>query len=155
MKNILTIIGLAAATLAGANAAVLLSWNTFGNVGTETTEASVSNDSNLTASNLTLGSVNPAANANRFGGDHWFDTGDTNPTTLSESITGNDYIQFVITPQSGAKYTLTSFVFSWDHSNTGPGSLTLRSSADSYAADIGSLTGLSADISARVSVPPA
>lgn len=127
--------------------AQLLQWNTFGNAGTETTEPSVSNNSNISAANLTLGSgVTSAANGNRLGGSSWFDTGDTNPTTLAESIAGNDYIQFIVTPLSGATFTPTSLVFSWDHSATGPGSLALRSSVDGFAANLGSVTGLAASV---------
>src|SRR5687768_2711200 len=37
---------------AAAPTAVLLSWNTFGNTGTETAEASISNDPNIAASTL-------------------------------------------------------------------------------------------------------
>jgi peptidase C25-like protein len=125
----------------------LLNWNTFGNVGTETTEPSTTNDPNVSAANLTLGAgVTASANANRFGGNDWFDVGDTNPTTLAESIAGNDYIQFIVTPNAGFSFTPTSLVFSFDHSATGPGSLTLRSSADSFATDLGSVTGLAASI---------
>lgn len=120
----------------------LLQWNTFGNAGTETTEPSVYNDPNISAANLTLGSVIGAANGNRFGGNNWFDTGDTNPTTLAESITGNDYIQFVVTPNAGYSFTATSFVFNWDRSGTGPSSVTLRSSADGFTSDIGTVTGI-------------
>src|ERR1700730_2351050 len=127
--------------------AVLLSWNTFGNAGTETTEPSTANDPNLSAVNLTVGAgVTPEGSANRFGGNAWFDAGDTNPTTLAESITGNDYIQFIVTPNAGFSFTPTSLVFSCDHSATGPGSLTLRSSADSFSTDLGSVTGLAASI---------
>ena len=127
--------------------AVLLTWNTFGNLGTETTEPSTANDPNLSAVNLTLGAgVTAAANANRFGGTNWFDTGDTNPTTLAESIAGNDYIQFIVTPNGGFSFTPTSLVFSWDHSSTGPASVTLRSSVDSFSTDLGSVTGLAASI---------
>jgi hypothetical protein len=148
MKKLLTMIGLAAATLAGVQGQ-LLQWNTFGNAGTETAQSSVFNDINIAASSLSFGvGVAAAANGNRFGGNGWFDTGDTNPTTLVESIAGNDYIEFVITPNVGATFTLTSFVFSWEHSATGPGSLTLRSSADSFASDIGSVTGLAASLTA-------
>ncbi len=122
--------------------AVMLSWNTNGNAGTETTEPSTSNDPNLSAANLTLGSVTPAANGNRFGGSAWFDTGDTNPTTLAESIAGNDYIQFIVTPNAGFTFTPTSLVFTWDRSGTGPSNVTLRSSADSFSTDLGSATGI-------------
>lgn|GEM_PF-2901146 len=121
--------------------ATLLSWNTFGNAGTETTEPSTANDANLSASNLTRGAgVSGALNGDRFGGNNWFDTGDTNPTTLTESIAGNDYIEFIVTPTAGFSFTPTSLVFSWDRSGTGPGNVALRSSTDSFAADLGSAT---------------
>lgn len=120
----------------------LLQWNTFGNLGTETTEPSVANDANIAAANLTQGSLITGANGNRFGGSNWFDTGDTNPTTLAESITGNDYIQFTVTPNSGFSFTPTSFVFYWDRSETGPPNVALRSSVDGYAADLGTVTGM-------------
>ena len=124
--------------------AVLLSWSTFGNVGTETTEPSTANDPNVSSANLTLGGVSPAANGNRFGGTNWFDTGNSNPTTLTESIVDNDYIQFIVTPNAGFSFTPTSLVFGWDHSATGPSSLTLRSSADSFSTNLGSVTALAA-----------
>jgi hypothetical protein len=126
----------------------LLQWNTFGNLGTEISEPSVANDANISASNLTLGAgVTAAANGNRFGGNNWWDTGDAEGgTTLTESITGNDYIQFVVTPNAGCAFTPTSFVFSWDRSNSGPNSLTLRSSSDGYSSDLGTVTGLAAAI---------
>lgn len=124
--------------------AQLLQWNTFGNFGTETTEPSVANDANIGASILTFGpGVTAAANANRFGGSDWFDTGNTvTGNTLAEAITGNNFIQFVVTPNSGFSFTPTSLVFRWDRSGTGPSSVTLRSSADSYALDLGTVTGM-------------
>ena len=121
----------------------LLAWNTNGNLGTETTELSTINDANVSTANLTLGSVTPAANGNRFGGSNWFDTGDTAAgSTLAESIAGNDYIQFVVTPNAGFSFTPTSLVFTWDRSATGPDDVTLRSSADSFSTDLGTVTGI-------------
>lgn len=126
-----------------AKADIILSWNTFGNTGNETIEASVAN-LGVAASNLTLGSgVNPSANANRFGGSAWFDTGDSpTGTTLAESISGNDFIQFVVIPNLNTSLDLTSFVFRWDRSANGPSSVALRSSADGFSANLGQLTGL-------------
>jgi hypothetical protein len=120
--------------------AVLVTWNTFGNAGTETTEPSVFVDPGLVGPvNLTLGAgVTPAANGNRFGGSAWFDTGDSSPPTLAQSIAGNDYIEFIITPAVNFAFTPTSFDFIWDRSATGPDNVTLRSSADGFAADLGS-----------------
>ncbi|MDQ3016780.1 MAG: hypothetical protein M3R25_08725, partial [Bacteroidota bacterium] len=122
--------------------AQLLQWNTFGNLGTETSEPSVFDAVGITSANLTLGSVTPAGNGNRFGGNDWFDTGDSNPTTLAESVSGNDYIQFIVTPDAGYSFSPTALVFSWDRSGTGPTSVTLRSSVDGYAANLGSVTGM-------------
>jgi hypothetical protein len=121
----------------------LLEWNTFGNTGLETTEPSVFNATGISAANLTTGAgVDPDANGNRFGGDSWFDTGNTNPTTLAESVADNDYIEFVVTPTAGYSFTPTSFVFNWERSGTGPTGVTLRSSNDGFVADLGSVTGL-------------
>lgn len=126
----------------------LLQWNTFGNTGTETTEASIFNDANIVATNLTQGTITAAGNVNRFGGSDWFNTGNTVAgNTLVEAIAGNDYIQFTVTPNAGFSFTATSFVFSWDRSTTGPSSVTLRSSLDGYTTNIGSVLAMPAAIS--------
>ena len=102
----------------------------------------------ITAVDLTQGAgVNPSANMDRFGGSNWFDTGDTDPTTLAEAVADNDYIEFVVTPIAGYFYNATSLVFNWQRSGTGPSSVTLRSSIDGFVADIGSVTGLPESIS--------
>lgn len=123
----------------------ILQWNTFGNTGTETTEPSTYNDPNVSAANLTQGSITAAANGNRFGGSGWFNTGNTAAgNTLAEAVAGNDYIQFIVTPNSGFSFTPTSFVFNWDKSGTGPKNVTLRSSTDSYATDLGTVAPVAA-----------
>ena len=124
--------------------AQLLQWNTFGNLGTETTEPSVANDANIAGPvNLTLGGVTAAANGNRFGGSGWWNTGNTaGGNTLAEAVAGNDYIQFIVTPNAGFSFTATSLVFTWDRSATGPSSVTLRSSADGFVSDLGTVTGM-------------
>jgi hypothetical protein len=48
----------------------------------------------------------------------------------------------VVTPNYGYSFTPTSFVFKWDRSATGPSNVTLRSSIDSFVADLGSVTGM-------------
>jgi hypothetical protein len=123
--------------------AQLLQWNTFGNAGTETVEPSVANDPNVTAASLTFGSITAAVNGNRLGGSGWFNTGNTAAgNTISEAVTGNDYIQFVVTPNVGFSFTPTSFVFRWDRSGTGPSNVALRSSVDGFASDLGTVTGM-------------
>jgi len=123
----------------------LLQWKTFGNTGNETTEPSFYNDTNISTSNLTQGTITPAGNSNRFGGSGWFNTGNTSTgSTLSEAIAGNDYIQFIVTPNSGYNFTVTSFVFQWDKSGTGPKNIALRSSLDNYSTSLGEITTVAA-----------
>jgi len=121
---------------------ILLSWNTAGNLGTETSEPSVTNDPSIAASTLTLSGVTPAGNGNRFGGSGWFDAGNTLAgSTLAEAVAGNNFIQFVVAPTSGS-FTATSLDFIWDRSSTGPSAVALRSSVDGFASDLGSVTGM-------------
>jgi len=123
----------------------LLQWNTFGNTGNETTEITVFNNPNILAATLTHGSITAETNTNRFGGSNWFNNGNTaGGNTLSDAVAGNDYIQFIVTPKTGYSFTPTSFSFSWDRSPTGPSSVTLRSSADNFTTNVGSVTGMPA-----------
>jgi len=121
----------------------LLQWNTFGNAGTETTEPSAANNANISSASLTMGTITAAGNTNRFGGSNWFNTGNTSGgNTLAEAIAGNDYIQFIVTPNAGFSFTPTSFVFNWDRSGTGPLNVALRSSADGFTTNLGAVTGI-------------
>ena len=134
-------------TVNSSTVVTLLTWNTFGNAGTETTETSTSN-TNVASSTLSLGAgVTAASNSNRFGGSGWFKTGNTNPSLLSEAITANSYIEFTVTPTTGYSITPTSFEFIWDFSGTGPSSVALRSSADNYATNLGTVTGMTTSTS--------
>ncbi len=120
----------------------LLQWNTYGNNGgIETFEPSINNNPYVGADSLLLGAgITPSANANRFGGNGWYKTGNANPTTLANAIADNDYIEFTVRPVTGATFTPASFVFSWERSSLGPAVLSLRSSADNYMADLGSVS---------------
>lgn len=147
MKKVYFFIGmLLFVSVSNVNAQILMQWNTFGNVGTETTEPSIFNDPNLSGiTNLTQGSITAATNGNRFGGSGWFNVGNTAlGNTITEAVAGNDYIQFIITPNAGYSFTPTSFVFQWDKSGTGPKNIALRSSADGFAADLGALAPVAA-----------
>lgn len=125
----------------------LLRWNTFGNTGLEITEPSVFNHPNLASSDLTHGpGLVPAANTNRFGARDWFDLGNSTPSTLAQAVTGNNYIEFIVTPVPGTSFTPTSLDFSWGASATGPTALAMRSSADGFAADIGVVTGITSGL---------
>jgi hypothetical protein len=133
----------------------IIRWNTFGNSGTETSEPSSFTDPNIAAANLTLGAgVTAAGNGNRFGGSGWFDTGNTvTGNTLAEAIAGNSFIQFVVTPTGGATFSATSLDFIWDRTaTTGPSNVALRSSFDSFATDLGSVSGITAGAFATNSI---
>lgn len=124
--------------------AMLLSWNTFGNAGTESSEPSVTNFANIAPADLTRGAgISNSGNENRFGGSSWFDTGNTIAgSTVAEAVAGNHYLEFIVIPTGGATFSATSFNFMWDRSGTGPSAVTLRSSLDAFTADLGSVTGL-------------
>lgn len=137
MKVRLLLFVLIAGLVCNVSRAQLLQWNTFGNTGSETTEPSVANDPNVSTSNLTLGAgVVAAANGNRFGGQGW------STSTLAVAVTGNDYIEFIVTPNTGYSFTPTSLVFTWDRSATGPANVTLRSSVDGFVSDLGTVSGI-------------
>ena len=123
----------------------ILTWNTFGNLGTETTQPSSSNNANIASAtlNYTGSSVTPAANGNRFGGSNW----------AVGALSLTKYIQLTVTPNAGYVFSPTSFDFIWDFSGSGPKSVTLRSSADGYVSDLGSLTSMTASSSTVKSIP--
>lgn len=68
----------------------------------------------------------------------WFSS--TSPTTLSDAITNNDYYQFTLTVADGYKAKVTGIELVLRSSNTGPNKVTLRSSVDNFAADLGTAT---------------
>ncbi len=128
MKKILTIIGLAAATLAGANAAVLVSYDFTGATGDQVSQATSSVASNMTGSVLTRGSGLTASAA----------TGSISSTgwTTAASIDLNDYYSFTITPDVGFTLNLDTLTFAERRSGTGIRNFVIRTSLDSFTADI-------------------
>lgn len=107
---------------------LLVSFNTFGNTGNETTEPAAFTANNLDASDLTLVGISPAANGNRFGGTSW-GVGDTLTVT-------NDYISLTINPTAGYMFSITNIVVFLDRSGTGPSNFTFRASSDNFATDL-------------------
>lgn len=141
LRKTLIATALFAAVSASANAA-LVTFNTLGNAGTESSEPSSSNDVGVLATELLVGpGITPAANGNRLGGNGFAGATGT-PGTLADAISGNDYFSLTVTPAADYQFTPTALTFIWDRSSTGPGNLTLRSSADGYTADLGSLSAL-------------
>lgn len=75
-----------------------------------------------------------AANGGRFNAQGW-----DGFTTANDALTGNNYFEFTLTPESGYSMSVTSLFLQVQRSNTGASNLVLRSSLDSYTADLGSL----------------
>ncbi len=143
MNNFIVLIAVFGIGICGSAQGALVSWNTFGNSGTETSELSVFNDPNLSPSTMTLGSgIGSVGNADRFGGRSWFDSGNPNPTSLPDAISDNEYFEFTIAPNAGYSFTPTSFVFNWERTGTGPNALTMRSNADNYSSNLGTILDL-------------
>jgi hypothetical protein len=110
--------------------AQILTFDFNGLAGNEVSANSNSNDANLTSSTITRGSgLTASNNANRFNATSW-------GAMLSSAVSGDDYMEFTITPNSGYEFDVTTMVFNVQRSSTGLSAIFLRSSLDSYAANI-------------------
>ena len=72
-----------------------------------------------------------AGNTQRFNAISWA------VTSIANAISGNDYMEFTITPGSGYQFDVSSIVVQWQRSGTGNSAISLRSSVDGYASDLG------------------
>ncbi len=99
--------------------------------GDEATAASNSNHANITSSTISRGAgLTASGNTGRFNATSWA------TTSIANAVSGNDYMEFTITPQTGYKFSVTSIVVQWQRSASGNTAISLRSSLDSYASDI-------------------
>ncbi len=111
--------------------AQILTFEFNGLSGNEASAVSNSNDANLSTSTITRGSgLTASNNANRFNAQSWA------TTSIANAVSGNDYMEFTITPNSGYEFNVTTMVFNVQRSGTGLRGIALRSSVDSYAANI-------------------
>ena len=99
--------------------------------GNEATANSNFNNAGLTSSTISRGSgLVAAVNGSRFNATNWA------LTAIENAVTGNNYMEFTITPNAGQKFTVTTIVVQWQRSASGNTAIALRSSVDSYAANI-------------------
>lgn len=111
--------------------AQILTFEFNGLSGNEASAVSNSNDANLSTSTITRGSgLTASNNANRFNATSWA------TTSIANAVSGNDYMEFTITPNSGYEFNVTTMIFNVQRSGTGLRGIALRSSVDSYAANI-------------------
>jgi len=99
--------------------------------GGEASAVSNSNDANLTSSTITRGAgLTASANAQRYNATDWA------ITSIANAVSGNDYMAFTITPNSGYQFSVSSIVVQWQRSGTGNTAISLRSSVDGYTTDL-------------------
>ena len=111
--------------------AQILTFDFNGLSGNEFSANSNSNNANLSSSTITRGSgLTASNNANRFNATSWA------TTSIANAVSGNDYMEFTITPNSGYEFDVTTIVFNVQRSGTGLSGIALRSSVDNYAANI-------------------
>ncbi len=123
-----------ASTLLNESHAQLVTY-TFGSTATPVVSA------NQVATNLTAsvfsgnsgtpstGGTSPLSSGAYFAASSW-----------SGSSPGTNYFEFTITPDAGFVFSTTSISFDYRATTTGPTTLAIRSSADSYATQLGSFT---------------
>ncbi|WP_430399562.1 choice-of-anchor D domain-containing protein [Flavobacterium sp.] len=99
--------------------------------GAEATATSNFNDVNLSSSTISRGAgLTAAGNGGRFNATNWA------LTSIANAVSGNDYMEFTITPNATYSFDVTSIVISLQRSATGPRAIALRSSADSFTSDL-------------------
>jgi hypothetical protein len=118
-----------------------MSWDFAGNSGSETTVTALYFAPNVSSTGpsgiISRGSgLNPAGNTNRFNANNWSQAG------LVDAVANNDYMEWTITPAPGYQISVSSLVYNWQRSGTGPPNITIRSNQDSYSTNLDTKTGL-------------
>lgn len=102
-----------------------------GLAGNEASSNSNYNDPNLGIATITRGSGLVATNnGNRFNANNWA------LTSINNAVSGNDYMEFTITPNAGYSFDITTITLNVQRSGTGIRGLALRSSLDTYTTNI-------------------
>lgn len=128
------VLAVMAGGLATVRGDVLLGWNVQGLSGTPDAITSVVKHVSMENGVLTRGSGLGAATAtDGFSANSW-----TLPSssTISDAVASNDYFTFTAIAQSGQTFDVTNFSWRATRSSTGPSNFVLRSSVDSFAADL-------------------
>jgi len=99
--------------------------------GHEATANSNFNNSGLTSSIISRGAgLTAGANAQRYNALSWA------TTSIANAVSGNDYMEFTLTPNSGKQFSVSSIVVQWQRSSTGNTQIALRSSVNNYSSDL-------------------
>lgn len=76
-----------------------------------------------------------AANAGRFNAQGW-----DGAATAADALAANNYFEWTVTAAAGYSMSITQIAFQVQRSNTGASNLVLRTSVDSYVADLNTLS---------------
>ncbi len=99
--------------------------------GNEASANSNSNDANLSSSTISRGAgLTASNNAGRFNATNWA------LTSIANAVSGNNYMEFTVTPNTGYQFSVSSIVIQLQRSATGPRGIALRSSVDGYATNL-------------------
>lgn len=130
--RVLAIAALAGAVVLPAHAQDIVTFEFSGLAGNEATANSNSNDPGLTPSTISRGAgLTASLNTNRYNATSWA------LASIASAVSGDDYMEFTITPNAGKMFSVGTIWVQWQRSGTGNSAIALRSSLDSYAADIG------------------
>jgi hypothetical protein len=109
----------------------ILTFDFIGATGAPVSFNSNYNDPDLTISTITRGiGLSNVNNNDRFNAQSWA------LTSIANAVSGNDYMEFTISPVSGNQFEITTIVFNVQRSATGLSAIALRSSIDVYTTNI-------------------
>ncbi|MEI6409649.1 MAG: hypothetical protein WCR52_09725, partial [Bacteroidota bacterium] len=117
----------------------LQTWELSAQPGNQVSNNSTTNAANTGSGILQRGAgVAAAAAGGCISSNGWFNTAAA--TTLAQAITNNEYYEFTLPVNAGFQASVTQVSFYIRSSATGPNTATLRSSADGFTADLGTIT---------------
>jgi len=109
----------------------LITFDFVGAAGNETTISSNSNNANILASSISRGSgLISSTNTDRFNSTNWA------ITSIANAVSGNNYVEFTVSPNSGYMFSVSSILIQLQRSGTGLTAIALRSSVDNYTANL-------------------
>jgi len=112
--------------------------------GNEATAASNSNDAGLTASTISRGAgLTASANVGRYNATSWA------LTSIANAVSGDDYMEFTITPNVGKQFTVSSIYIQLQRSGTGNTAIALRSSVDGYTTNLDGIKAITDNTSTQ------
>jgi|UPI000484D6B8 hypothetical protein len=109
----------------------IVAFEFVGLAGSENTFNATTVNPGLSTCTISRGAgLTASANADRFNATAWA------LTSISNAVSGNNYMEFSITPNGGVQFSVTSIIINIQRSGTGLSAIALRSSVDNYSTDL-------------------